>query len=111
MEVFEAEDGVVVRPNCVYVIPPGFDMALLNGTLQLLEPTKSLGHRMTIDFFFSSLAQDQRERSIGIILTGTGSDGTQGIRAIKSEGGMVMVQEPTSAEYDIRDSSTTHELC
>jgi two-component system CheB/CheR fusion protein len=100
MEVFEVEDGVVVRPNCVYIIPPGFDMALLNGTLQLLEPTKSPGHRMTIDFFFSSLAQDQRERSIGIILTGTGSDGTQGIRAIKSEGGMVMVQEPTSAEYD-----------
>ncbi|MGA9045731.1 chemotaxis protein CheB [Sulfuricurvum sp.] len=100
MEVFEVKDGVVVRPNCVYIIPPGFDMALLNGTLQLLEPTKSHGHRMAIDFFFSSLAQDQREHSIGIILTGTGSDGTQGLRAIKSEGGMVMVQEPTSAEYD-----------
>lgn len=100
MEVFEVEDGVVVRPNCVYIIPPGFDMALLNGTLQLLEPTKSHGHRMAIDFFFASLAQDQRERSIGIILTGTGSDGTQGLRAIKREGGMVIVQEPISAEYD-----------
>ena len=105
MEVFEVEDGVVVQPNCVYIIPPGFDMALLNGTLQLLKPTKSHGHRMAIDFFFTSLAQDQRERSIGIILTGTGSDGTIGLRAIKAEGGMIMVQEPISAEYDGMPSS------
>ncbi|MGZ8545756.1 MAG: CheR family methyltransferase [Sulfuricurvum sp.] len=100
MQVFEVEDGIAVQPNCVYVIPPGFDMALLNGTLQLLEPSAEAGHRLPIDFFFSSLAQDQREHSIGIILTGTGSDGTQGIRAIKSEGGMVMVQDLVSSEYD-----------
>ncbi len=100
MQVFEVEDGITVQPNCVYIIPPGFDMALLNGTLQLLEPSAEPGHRLPIDFFFSSLAHDQRERSIGIILTGTGSDGTQGIRAIKSEGGMVMVQDLASSEYD-----------
>lgn len=100
MQVFEVEDGITVQPNCVYIIPPGFDMALLNGTLSLLEPSPEPGHRLPIDFFFSSLAQDQRARSIGIILTGTGSDGTQGIRAIKSEGGMVMVQDLLSCEYD-----------
>lgn len=100
MQVFEVEDGITIAPNCVYIIPPGFDMALLNGTLQLLEPSKSTTHRLSIDFFFTSLAQDQRERSIGVILSGTGSDGTQGVRAIKSAGGMVMVQTPTNAEYD-----------
>ncbi|MDP1785152.1 MAG: chemotaxis protein CheB, partial [Sulfuricurvum sp.] len=100
MHVFEVKDGITVQPNCVYIIPPGVDMALLNGTLQLLEPSQPHGRRLPIDFFFRSLAQDQHERAIGIILTGTGSDGTQGIRAIKKEGGMVIVQDPTSAEYD-----------
>jgi two-component system, chemotaxis family, CheB/CheR fusion protein len=105
MKVFEVEDGVVVRPNCAYIIPPGRDMAFLNGTLQLLEPAEPRGRRLPIDFFFRSLAQDQRERAIGIVLSGTGSDGTQGVRAIKAEGGMVMAQAPDSAEYDGMPSS------
>lgn len=100
MKVFEVEDGMIVQPNCVYVIPPGYDMALLNGTLQLLKPVVSHGHHLPIDFFFSSLAHDQHERAICIVLTGAGSDGAQGIRAIKSEGGMVMAQDVASAEYD-----------
>jgi two-component system CheB/CheR fusion protein len=100
MEVFEVTDGTTVQPNCIYVIPPGHNMALLNGTLQLLQPTAAHGQRLPIDFFFRSLAQDQRERAIGIVLSGTGSDGTLGIRAIKGEGGMVMAQSPASAEYD-----------
>jgi len=100
MQVFEVEDGMVVQPNCAYIIPPGRDMAFLNGTLQLLEPSAPRGKRLPIDFFFRSLAQDQRERAIGIILSGTGSDGTLGIRAIKGEGGMVMAQNPGSTEYD-----------
>ena len=100
MQVFEVEDGVVIQPNCTYIIPPGRDMALLNGTLQLLEPTSPRGLRLPIDFFFNSLAQDQHERAICIVLSGTGSDGTQGARAIKSEGGLVMAQNPGSAEYD-----------
>jgi len=100
MQVFEVEDGMVVRPNCVYVIPPGHDMALLNGTLQLLEPSEPRGQRLPIDFFLRSLAQEQRERAIGIVLSGTGSDGTQGVRAIKGEGGMVMVQNTASTEFD-----------
>ncbi len=100
MQVYEVEDGMVVQPNCTYIIPPGHDMAFLNGTLQLLEPSAPRGQRFPIDFFFRSLAQDQHERAICIVLSGTGSDGTLGVRAIKSEGGMVMVQNPESAEYD-----------
>ncbi|MGV8905201.1 MAG: chemotaxis protein CheB [Acetobacterium sp.] len=100
MKVFEVTDGVEVQPNCAYIIPPGQDMAFLNGSLHLLEPSAPRGHRLPIDFFFQSLAQDQHERAIGIILSGTGSDGTLGIRAIKGEGGMVIAQSPESAEYD-----------
>ncbi len=100
MQVFEVEDGMVVRPNCTYVIPPGHDIAFLNGTLQLLEPIEPRGQRLPIDFFFRSLAQDQHERAIGIILSGTGRDGTEGVRAIKGEGGMVMTQSTASSEFD-----------
>ena len=100
MQVFEVEDGMKVQANCAYIIPPNRDMAFLNGTLQLLEPMAPRGRRMPIDFFFRSLAQDQHERAIGIVLSGTGSDGTLGVRAIKAEGGMVMVQSVGSTEYD-----------
>ena len=100
MNVSEVEDGVVVQPNCAYIIPPNRDMAFLNGTLQLMEPSAPRGQRLPIDFFFRSLAQDQRERAIGIVLSGTGSDGTLGVRAIKGGGGMVMAQNPDSTEYD-----------
>ena len=100
MQVFQVEDGMVVQPNCAYIIPPGHDMAFLNGSLQLLEPSAPRSQRLPIDFFFRSLAQDQHERAIGIVLSGTGSDGTLGVRAIKGEGGMVMAQNPASTEYD-----------
>ena len=100
MQVFEVEDGMLVRPNCAYIIPPNRDMAFLNGTLHLLEPSAPRGQRLPIDFFFRSLAQDQHERAICIVLSGTGSDGTLGVRAIKGEGGMVMAQNPASTEYD-----------
>lgn len=100
MQVFMVEDGVVVQPNCAYVIPPNHDMAFINGTLQLLTPTAPRGQRLPIDFFFESLAHDQGERAIGIVLSGTGSDGTRGMRAIKEGGGMVMAQTPASTEFD-----------
>jgi len=100
MGVFEVEDGMRVQPNCAYIIPPNRDMALLNGTLHLLEAVASRGLRLSIDFFFRSLAQDQRDRAICVILSGSGSDGTQGMRAIKAEGGMAMAQNPGSTEYD-----------
>lgn len=100
MHVYEVQDGMSVEMNCTYIIPPNFDMALINGKLQLLEPTAAHGFRLPIDFFFRSLAQDQGNRAIAIILSGTGSDGTQGIRAVKSAGGMIMVQKLDSCEYD-----------
>lgn len=98
--VIEVEDGMAVQPNYVYVIPPGHDMALLNGTLQLLEPTEPRGHQLPIDYFFRSLAEDQHQRAIGVVLSGSGSDGTLGIRAIKSEGGMIIAQKTETAEFD-----------
>ncbi len=100
MPVYEVEDGMVVQPNSVYVIPPSHDMLLEYGTLHLLEPAEPRGHRLPINIFFKSLAQSKKELAICIILSGTGSDGTLGVRAIKAEGGMVMVQSPESSEYD-----------
>ncbi len=100
MQVFEVEDGMVVQPNCAYIIPPNRDMELVKGSLRLLEPTLARGIRLPIDFFFRSLAQDQRELAICIVLSGTGSDGALGVRAVKGEGGMVMVQTPETTEYD-----------
>ena len=100
MPVYEVEDGMVVNPNCIYIIPPNRDMAFLNGALQLLEPSAPRGLRLPIDFFFRTLAHDQRERAICIILSGTGSDGVLGVRAVKGEGGMVMAQNPESTEHD-----------
>lgn len=105
MDVFEVSDGIRVQRNCVYVIPPAYDIAYLNGTLQLLEPTAEHGKRLPIDFFFQTLAQDQHERSIGVILSGTGSDGTQGIQAIKDAGGIVFAQAPETTEYNGMPSS------
>ncbi|MEZ7985160.1 MAG: CheR family methyltransferase, partial [Pseudomonadales bacterium] len=100
MEVFEVVDGMQVKPNCIYIIPPNYDMTIFNGCLQLLDPIAPHGHRLPIDLFLRSMAYEQRERSIAIILSGTGSDGTLGVRAIKAEGGMVMAQSPESAEFD-----------
>src|SRR4030065_1739670 len=100
MQVFEVEDGMVVRPNCAYIIPPNRDMAFFDGRLHLMEPVAPRGQRLPIDFFFRSLAQDLHERAICIVLSGTGTDGTLGVRAIKGEGGMVMAQTPASTEYD-----------
>jgi two-component system CheB/CheR fusion protein len=100
MKVFEAQDGMQVQANCTYVIPPNYDMAILNNTLMLLKPTQPHGQRLPIDFFFRSLAQDQHQNAIGIILSGTGHDGTNGIKAIKQEGGLVIAQNPDFAEFN-----------
>ena len=100
MQVFEVEDGMVVQPNCVYIIAPNYDMAFLQGALHLLHPVAARGLRLPIDYLFQSLAKDQRERAMGIVLSGTGSDGTLGLRAIKDAGGMVMVQSTASSEFD-----------
>jgi two-component system, chemotaxis family, CheB/CheR fusion protein len=100
MEVFQVRDRQRVKRDCVYVIPPNKDMSILHGTLHLFEPTASRGLRLPIDFFLRSLAEDRKERSIGVILSGMGSDGTMGLRAIKEKAGLVLVQDPASAKFD-----------
>ncbi|WP_094228780.1 chemotaxis protein CheB [Methanolobus psychrotolerans] len=100
MEVYDVKDGMAVKPDCVYIIQPNRDMIIMNGILHLMEPAEAHGHRMPIDSFFRSLASYQQDRAIGIILSGTGSDGTHGIRAIKAEGGILMAQDPESSEYN-----------
>jgi two-component system CheB/CheR fusion protein len=100
MTVSEIRDGSTIAPNCVYLNPPTKNVAVFNRTLHLVEPVKSGGINMPIDFFFRSLSEDQKEKAIGIIVSGTASDGTLGIKAIKGEGGMVMAQDPDTAKYD-----------
>lgn len=100
MKVIQVSDRTTVKPDCVYVIPPNKDMSLLHGVLHLLEPRAPRGLRLPINFFFSSLADDLKERSIGVILSGMGSDGTTGLRAIREVGGLALVQEPATAKFD-----------
>ena len=100
MPVVEAQDQMQIAPNCVYVIPPNRDMTIFHGALQLSIPAMPHGQRMPIDAFLRSLAEDQSEKAIGIILSGTGTDGTLGLRAILGAGGITMAQEPTTAKFD-----------
>jgi two-component system CheB/CheR fusion protein len=99
MQVFQVKDRMRVEANCVYVIPPNKDLSILHGVLHLLAPLARRGLRLPIDFFFRALAEDQQEHSIGVILSGMGSDGTLGLRAIKEKGGSVFVQEPDTAKF------------
>ena len=99
LEVFEVECSMSLRSRCVYVVPQHHSVIIFNGSLQLLEPSKGDGKSLRIDAFFQSLAQDQHERAIAVILSGTGNDGTVGVRSIKAEGGMVMAQTPGSTEF------------
>jgi two-component system CheB/CheR fusion protein len=100
MKVVQVRDRTPVRPDCVYVIPPNKDMSILHGVLHLLKPAATRGLRLPIDFFLRSLAQDRQEHSVGVILSGMGSDGTLGLRAIKEKAGVVLVQEPATAKFD-----------
>ena len=100
MKVIQVMDGARVKPDSVYVIPPNKDMSILHGTLRLFDPLAPRGLRLPIDFFFRSLAEDRQQGGVAVILSGMGSDGTLGIRAIKENAGIVLVQEPASAKFD-----------
>lgn len=100
MEVTQVKNRTNVKPNRVYVIAPNKDMSVLHGTLHLLEPAAPRGLRLPIDYFFRALADDRHEKAIGVILSGMGSDGTLGLRAIKEKAGLTLVQEPGSAKFD-----------
>lgn len=100
MKVLQATDQLKVKPNCVYVIPPNKSLSMLNGALLLFDPVESRGLRLPVDIFFKSLADDRQDKSIGIILSGMGSDGSMGIKAIKEKNGAVLVQDPATAKFD-----------
>jgi len=100
MKVFQAEDLMKVKPGCVYVIPPNKSMSIFKGALHLFDPVEARGLRLPVDFFLRSLADDQLEYAVGVILSGMGSDGSSGIRAIKEKNGIVLVQEPETAKFD-----------
>ncbi|MFW6218582.1 MAG: chemotaxis protein CheB [Bacteroidota bacterium] len=100
MKIKIVEDGIRLEPNTVFLIPPKKNMTIFNDQLYLKDFPQKQGLNLPIDIFFRSLAEEKGKRSIGIILSGTGSDGTLGIRAIKEAGGMVMVQDDRSAKFD-----------
>ena len=100
MKVFQIKDQMRVEANCVYVIPPNKNLSILHGSLHLLDMVAPRGLRLPIDFFLRALADDQQDHSIGVILSGMGSDGTLGLRAIKEKAGVVFVQEPATAKFD-----------
>ena len=100
LQVFQVKNGMVLQPNCVYVIPPNKNMSVSKGVLYLFNPSETRGLRLPVDFFFRSLADDRKELSIGVVLSGMGSDGSLGLRAIKENNGIVMAQDPSTAKYD-----------
>lgn len=100
MRVVQIHDRQKIEQNTVYIIPPNADVSLLHGVLHLLEPVEKHGLRLPIDFFFRSLADDRREQSIGVILSGMGSDGMLGLSAMKEQAGLALVQLPSSAKFD-----------
>ncbi|HTF62341.1 MAG TPA: chemotaxis protein CheB, partial [Edaphobacter sp.] len=100
MAVTEVRDNTQVAPNCVYIIPPNATLKIKNATLRVTTPAEPHGRRTPIDSLFSSLAEDREENAVCIMLSGTGTDGTVGLRAIKEHGGMAMAQSLESAKYD-----------
>ncbi len=100
MRVCEIADGMPVEANRVYIIPPERDVALSDGKLTLVPRTTTRGLHMPVDYFLRSLAEAQRGKAIGVVLSGTGSDGTLGLKAVKGEGGIAFAQEPSSAAHD-----------
>ncbi len=100
MKVLQATDRMSIKPNHIYVIPPNKSMSILNGALYLFAPIETRGLRLPIDYFFRSLADDRKDKSIGVILSGMGSDGSMGAKAIKEKNGLVLVQSPANSKFD-----------
>ena len=100
MPVVQVEESMPVRPNHVYIIPPNKDMSILNGTLHLMELSAPRGVRAPIDLFLRHLAEDQEDRAVAIIMSGMGTDGTLGVKAIKEHLGLALAQDARSAKYD-----------
>jgi two-component system CheB/CheR fusion protein len=106
--VIEAGNHMMVEPDHVYLIPPNREMTIFHGVLQLSVPNQARGMRMPIDTFLRSLAEDVGEKAIAVILSGSGSDGTLGLRAVQGAGGVSFVQDPATAKYDGMPTSAIH---
>ena len=100
MEVVEIKTQHPIESNKIYIAPSARDVTLKGGVLRLSKPTSTVGPKPSVNLFFITLAEDLGERAVGVILSGTGTDGAHGIRAIKAEGGITIVQEPETAKYD-----------
>jgi two-component system CheB/CheR fusion protein len=100
MRIQNIKDGVLAEPDTIYLLPPKKNMIVAQGELLLTEKVPDAGPSLPIDVFFRSLAEDQQHRAIGIILSGTGSDGSRGLKALKEAGALVIAQEPDSAKFD-----------
>ncbi|MBC7940794.1 MAG: chemotaxis protein CheB, partial [Chitinophagaceae bacterium] len=111
MPVFEAGEAMRLKPDAVYVIPPNRDLTLSAGVLHLAPPAQPRGFRLPIDLLFSSLARNQGDRAVGVVLSGMGSDGTLGLQAIKSQGGLTLAQSPESAQFDSMPKSAIAAGC
>jgi two-component system CheB/CheR fusion protein len=99
LPVEKIEDGMSVEPGRIHVLPPNRYVTLRDHDLRLARPQLSHGKRMPVDYFLRSLAEVQQERGIGVLLSGTGDDGTAGVKALREHGGLVLVQDPDEAEY------------
>lgn len=100
MDSTQVNREVKIQPDHIYIIPPNKNLSVINGKLRLGKSKREFGHQSTIDDFMESLALDQKERAVGIILSGTGMDGSMGLRKINEQNGLTLVQEPEEAEYD-----------
>ncbi len=111
MQVSEATEAMVIAPDAVYVIPPNTELSVVHGALHLTEPAQPRGQRLPIDVLFCSLARDQGERAVGVVLSGMGADGTLGVQAIRSQGGLTLAQTPASAQFDSMPASAVATGC
>ncbi len=111
MPVTEAKNGQLIEPDCVYVIPPNTELSLSHGALHLDKPSEPRGLRMPINILFSSLARAQGERAVAVVLSGMGTDGTLGLQAIKALGGLMVVQQPDTAQFDSMPQSAIASGC
>ena len=100
LPIREVKDGKKIKQGHIYLIPPANNLTYENNKLHLVEKPKDQSLNLPIDLFFESLSRQKKEKAIAVILSGTGSDGTRGVRAIKERDGMVMVQDPEEAKFD-----------
>jgi len=111
MPVSEAEHGQRIESEHVYVIPPNKGITVAEGRVQLVAPSQPRGLRLPIDLLFESLAHELGHRAVGVVLSGMGSDGTQGLQAIKAQGGFTLAQAPESAQFDAMPQSAIRAGC